>query len=420
MPSACSGARTERVAPGARPGVGVVRLGADPAIRRLLLASLNALLILAIGCPGCSGGSRAGQPASTGAQGAVAGPARLDAEKVVNVYNWGAYIDPAVLQDFEQEFGIKVNYDVYDSNEILETKLFVGHTNYDVVVPSGYFLENQIKAGIYQKLDKEQLPNLKNLDPEVIRGVGLYDPGNQYAVDYMWLSTTGLAFNTAKIRERMPNAPVDSWRMIYDPTVVARFQDCGVALLDAPINVVSSALIFLGKDPNSESRADLEAAEQLLLSVRRYVRYIDSTRLGADLANGEICLAIAWSGDIPVARESARSAGANVTLDFSIPREGSVSNFDVLAIPVDAPHPHNAHRFIDYLLRPEVAARNVTAVRYASGVSASRALVSAELRDDPAIYPSPEARARLMPSRAKSHAFTRLMMRSWTHVKTSQ
>jgi putrescine transport system substrate-binding protein len=414
MPSACSGAGTERVAPGARPGV-AVRLKEDSALCLLRQVILSVLLATVLGC---SGGSRAGQSAA--APTSLADTARADTDKVVNVYNWGAYIDPAVLDAFEQEFAIKVNYDVYDSNEILETKLFVGHTNYDVVVPSGYFLENQIKAGIYQKLDKRQLPNLKYLDPEVIGGVGLYDPGNQYAVDYMWLSTTGIAFNTAKIRDRMPGAPVDSWRMLYDPAVVARFQDCGVALLDAPINVVASALIYLGKDPNSESRDDLHAAEQLLLSVRRYIRYIDSTRLAADLANGEICLAIDWSGDIPVARESARSAGGNVTLDFSIPREGSVSNFDVFAIPADAPHPHNAHLLINYLLRPDVAAKNSMAVKYASGVSDSMALVSEELRNDPAVYPPADVRARLVPSRAKSHEFTRLLMRSWTHVKTSQ
>jgi putrescine transport system substrate-binding protein len=412
MASACSGARTEHGAPGAQPG-GAERLTADPAICLLCCALLGGVL-----ATGCSGGSPAAHSTAVPAAPPVATGA--DADKIVNVYNWGTYMDPEVLRAFEQEFGIKVNYDVYDSNEILETKLFVGHTNYDVVVPSGYFLENQIKAGIYQKLDKSQLPNLKNLNPEVIRGVGVYDPGNQYAVDYMWLSTTGIAFNTTKIRARMANAPVDSWRMIYDQRIVARFQDCGVALLDAPINVVASALIYLGKDPNSESRADLQAAERLLLSVRRYIRYIDSTRLPGDLANGDICLAIDWSGDIPLARESAAGAGGGVTLDFAIPLEGSVSNFDVLAIPVDAPHPHNAHLFINYLLRPEVAAMNSMAVKYASGVSGSVALVSAQLRDDPAVYPPPQVRARLVPSRAKSHEFTRLMMRSWTRFKTSQ
>ncbi|HEV8017930.1 MAG TPA: polyamine ABC transporter substrate-binding protein [Steroidobacteraceae bacterium] len=367
---------------------------------------------------GCSTGS--GTPPGADPPPAAAGPSGTDSERVLNVYNWAEYIDPAVVRDFEKEFGIKVNYDVYDSNELLETKLLIGHTNYDVVVPSGYFVENQIKAGIYQKLDKTALPNLKNLDPEVIRAVALYDPGNQYAVDYMWLSTTGIAYDVAKIRARMADAPVDSWRLMFDPRVLARFQDCGVAMLDAPINVVGAALIFLGKDPNSESAADLKAAERQLISVRQYVRYMDSNRIAADLANGDICLALDWSGDIPLAREAASIAGGGVMLDFSVPREGSVSNLDVLAIPADAPHPRNAHLFINYLLRPEVAARNSTVIKYANGVAGSVTLLSAELRDDPVVYPPAEVRARLVPSRAKSHEYTRMLMRTWTRFKAYQ
>jgi putrescine transport system substrate-binding protein len=371
---------------------------------------------LAYAITGCSGGSNAAPERGAASDGS----ATRDAENVLNVYNWGEYMDPEVIQQFEKEFAIKVNYDVYDSNELLESRLLVGHTNYDVVVPSAYFLENQIKASIYQKLDKAELPNLKNLDPEVVSGVALYDPGNQYAVDYMWLSTTGLAYNVEKIRERMPDAPLSSWRMIYDPSVVAKFEDCGVAVLDSPINVVGSALIFLGKDPNSESPADLQAAEQLLLSVRQYIRYADSTRLSADLANGEICLAVAWSGDIPFARASAKDAGKGVSLDFSIPQEGSVSNFDVLAIPADAPHPRNAHLFINYLLRPDVAARNTSLVKYANGVAASTALLSDELRNDPVVYPPADVRARLVPSRAKPPKFMRALTRTWTRFKTRQ
>ncbi len=379
----------------------------QPPVLRVL--GLSAYLACAMS--GCSVASKAAPDG-----GAASGT--RDAENVLNVYNWGEYMDPRVIQEFEKEFGIKVNYDVYDSNELLETRLLVGHTNYDIVVPSAYFLENQIKAGIYQKLDKAQLPNLKNLDPEVVRGVALYDPGNQYAVDYMWLSTTGLAYNVQKIKERMADAPLDSWRMIYDPSVVAKFQDCGVAVLDSAINVVSSALIFLGKDPNSESLADLKAAELLLPSVRQYVRYADSTRLAADLANGEISLAVAWSGEIPFARKGAKAAG--VSLDFSIPKEGSVSNFDVLAIPADAPHPRNAHLFINYLLRPDVAAKNTSLAKYANSVAASAALLSEELRNDPAVYPSAEVRARLVPSRAKPHQFMRALTRTWTRFKTRQ
>jgi putrescine transport system substrate-binding protein len=361
---------------------------------------------------GCSAGSNAAS------DGGSATPGVGDQERILNVYNWADYMEPAVIQEFEKEFGIRVNYDVFDSNELLETRLLIGHSNYDVVVPSAFFLENQIQAGVYQKLDKAELSNLKNLDPEVVSGVALYDPGNQYAVNYMWLSTTGIAYNVEKIRARMADAPLDSWRMIYDPTVVAKFKDCGVAVLDAPINVVSSALIFLGKDPNSQSLSDLKAAEEVLVSVRPYIRYADTSRLTADLANGEICLAVEWSGDLRFARESAKGTGVN--LQFSIPKEGSVSNFDVLAIPADAPHPRNAHLFINYLLRPAVAARNSSLVKYASGVSASVELLSDELRNDPVVHPSAEVRARLVPSRGKSHSFMRALTRTWTRFKTRQ
>jgi putrescine transport system substrate-binding protein len=383
------------------------------AVAALRLLAVGGCLALPIG--GCSADSKSA-PGATPPLLAAGG--RSDAEHVLNVYNWVEYMDPAVIRDFEKEFGIKVNYDVYDSNELLETKLLVGHTNYDVVVPSGYFLENQIRAGIYQKLDKAALANLKNLDPEVARGVAVYDPGNLYAVDYMWLSTTGIAYDAAKIRARAADAPLESWRMVFEPAVLARFQDCGVAVLDSPINVVGSALIFLGKDPNSESPADLAAAEKLLSSVRPYIRYVETTRLTADLANGEICLAVDWSGDIPFARESARNARGRVDLEFSIPREGALSNFDVLAIPADAPHPRNAHRFIDYLLRPEVAARNSNYTKFANPLPAAVALLSPGLRNDPAVYPPAAVRARLVPSRARSHQFTRLLMRSWTRFKT--
>ena len=372
---------------------------------------------LAMSLSGCSAGSTS---PGAGAAAGHAGAAGLDSDKVLNVFNWTEYIEPGVVRDFEKEFGIKVNYDVYDSNEILETRLLVGHTNYDVVVPSAYFVETQIKAGIYQKLDKAELPNLQNLDPEVTRELAAYDPGNQYTVSYMWLSTTGIAYNVTQVRARLKDAPVDSWRLIYDPQLIAKFADCGVAMLDAPINIVASALIYAGRDPNSQSPADLAAAEQVLVAMRRFVRYVDSNRLSTDLANGDICVAVDWSGDIPLVRESARSAGNGVVLDFSIPKEGSVSNLDVLAIPADAPHPRNAHVFINFLLRPEIAARNSEAVKYASGVSGARALLSEEVRNDPAVYPDAAVRARLVPSRAKSHEFTRLLMRSWTRFKTRQ
>jgi putrescine transport system substrate-binding protein len=384
--------------------------------------SLSLVTCLALAITGCSASSTPPPDKAVGesALQSAAGAAPIDAERVLNVYNWTDFIAPSVIPAFEKEYGIKVNYDVYDSNEALETKLLVGHSNYDIVVPSGSFLEREIKTGIYQKLNKDQLPNLKNLDPEATRDMAEYDPGNQYAVDYFWLTTTGIGYDEAKIKARMADAPVDSWRLLYDPAVLAKFQDCGVSVLDAPVDVLSTVLIFLGKDPNSESPDDLKAAEQVLLSIRPYIRLVDSTRYYYALANGEVCLVMGWAGDVTLARTRAKEAGNGLRIAYSIPKEGTLMSFDVLAIPADAPHPRNAHLFIDYMLRPEVAAKNSTAVKYANPVAASIALLSPELTNDAGVYPPPQIRAKLVLERAKSPEFTRLMMRTWTRFKTGR
>ncbi len=388
--------------------------------RRVHSGLISCLALLLIACHGGStpppgtvpGGSHAGTHLPGGSPGAN--------DQVVNVYNWSDFIDPTVVPAFEHEYGITVNYDVFDSNEQLETKLLVGGSNYDVVVPDGGFLERGIKAGVYQKLDKTQLPNLRNLDPEAMRDIAVYDPDNLYAVDYTWLTSTGFGYDVDKIQARMADAPTDSWRMFYDPSVIARFQDCGVSVLDAPNDVFASVFAFLGKDPNSESPDDLKAAEKVLLSIRPYIRLVDSTRYYNALANGELCLVLGWAGDITQARYRAREAGRKVNIAYSIPKEGSVMSFDLLAIPVGAPHPANAHLFIDYLLRADVAARNSNFFKYANAVTASYALMDPGLRTDPAIYPAPAVRATLAPKRSKSLAFTRLMMRTWTRFKTGQ
>jgi putrescine transport system substrate-binding protein len=363
---------------------------------------------LPLAISGCSGETESSAATAVGA------------EKVVSVYNWADFIEPSVIKEFEKEYRIKVNYDVFDSNEMLETKLLTGHSNYDVVVSSGAFLEREIQAGAYLKLDKAQLPNLENLDPEVNRGMAVLDPGNQYAVDYMWLTTTGIAYDRTKINARMADAPTDSWRLLFSPEVLAKFQDCGVTVLDAPQDVVSSVLFFLGKNPNSESPDDLKAVERVLMSIRPYIRYADSVRYIADLANGEICLALGWSGDVTQARRRAKEAGKQVQLAYSIPKEGAIVGFDALAIPADAPHPKNAHLFINYLLRPDIAAKNSNAVSYANGVSRSLPLLDEALRNDPNVYPPPEVRARVVAERAKSPEFYRLLMRTWTRFKTNK
>lgn len=375
----------------------------DAPRRICLSAILTALLTLPAGCA---------RPQ------AHATPARND-EKVLNVFNWSDYIQPQVITDFEKETGIHVNYDVFDSNEILETKLLTGHTNYDIVVPSGAFLERQLQAEIYQKLDKSLLPNLKNVDPAVARDEALYDPGNQYSVDYMWI-TSGVGYSAAEIKRRMPDAPVDSWRMVFDPAVVSKFADCGVSILDAPSEVVATVLLYIGRNPNSNSPEDLKAAEQVLKSVRPYIRYIDSSRYIDNLANGDICLVMGWSGDIKQAHDRAQEAGKGIDIVYSIPHEGAIVNYDVIAIPADAPHVKNAHLFIDYLLRPEVAAQNSNLIKYANAVSADLQPLDPSVRNDPGVFPPAEVRARLTPERPRPPGYQRLLTRMWTRVKTGK
>ncbi|HVW68734.1 MAG TPA: polyamine ABC transporter substrate-binding protein [Steroidobacteraceae bacterium] len=383
------------------------------ALRSLFLGAAFAALFT-----GCSGGSKSpsDQSAQPASPPAVAGA--RDADKVVNVYNWSDYIDPTVITDFQKEYGIKVNYDVFDSNEVLETKLLTGHTNYDVVGPSGAFLARQIQAGVFQKLNKALLPNWKYLDPEVAKKEAQYDPDNAYAMTYMWI-TSGPGYDIAKVKQRMPDAPVDSWRMLYDPAVVSKFADCGVSLLDAPSEVVPTVLIYLGKDPNSTSADDLAAAEKALMAIRPYVRYVHSSRYIDDLANGETCLALGWSGDVKQAHDRAKDAGKGIDIGYSIPKEGAISNYDTLAIPADAPHPNNAHLFMNFLLRPDIAARSTNLIKYANGDSPTPA-INDGVRNDPGIYPPPEVLAKLHPEPTRTSEYTRMLTRVWTRFKTGK
>jgi putrescine transport system substrate-binding protein len=363
---------------------------------------------------GCSkkGGDEAAAPEAT------AGPAAVGS-KVVNVYNWSDYIDPQVIKDFEAETGIAVRYDVFDSNEVLETKLLTGNSGYDVVVPSAYFLERQIQAGVFRKLDKDKLGNLANLDPELTAVAARHDPGNAHGVVYMW-GTTGIGYDAGKVLEIMPDAPVDSWNLVFDPAVAAKFKDCGISVLEDPTDMVATVLLWLGKDPNSQSEADLKLAEEKLLAIRPFIRTIHSSQYIEDLANGEICIAVGYSGDMLQAKDRAAEAGKPIDIRYSIPKEGALMWFDTLAIPADAPNPDNAMAFIDYLLRPEVAAKNSEFVNYANANAGATALLPAELREDPGIYPTAEVKARLQPNLTKTADFTRLLNRSWTRFTTGK
>ncbi len=380
---------------------------------------LTALALAALGIAGC-GSKPENAPAAVGPEAAGGGAApAMDAEKELNIYNWSDYIDPSIVPDFEKEYGIKVRYDVYDSNEILETKLLAGKTGYDIVVPSASFLQRQITAGVFQKLDKSLLPNLQHVDADIYKLLESHDPGNQHAVNYFW-GTSGVGYNVEKITAALADAPVDSFRMFYDPEVVKHFRNCGVSILDAPDEIYGTVLVYLGKDPNTESPENLKLVEQTLMKIRPYIRLIDSSKYIEDLANGEICLALGWNGDVGQSAARAEEANKGNTIKYNIPKEGAIMFFDMLAIPADASHPKNAHLFIDYLLRPEVAAKNSTFVHYATAVAAAYPLVEKSVYEDRGVYPAAETKAHLYPNAARSPQFTRALNDVWTRFRTGK
>lgn len=338
-------------------------------------------------------------------------------EKVLNVYNWSDYIAEDTIPKFEAETGIKVNYDVFDSNELVEAKLLAGSSGYDVVVPSGFFLERQVAAGIFAPLDKAKLPNLVNMDPDVMKATAAHDPDNAHSVDYMW-GTTAIGYNVGKLKERIGDQPIDTWDIVFKPELLSKLQDCGVNILDAPAEVMASALNYLGLDPNSESPDDLKKAEDLMMSIRPFVRTFNSGQYIDDLGNGEICLSIGYSGDVFIARDAATEAAAGVEVAYVIPKEGALKWFDLFAIPADAPHPDNAHKFIDFMMRPDIAAANTNYVFYASGNKAALAQIDDEVKNDPAIYPTPEVSAKLFNLRAHTPDFDELLTETWQRIKT--
>jgi len=342
-------------------------------------------------------------------------------DPVLNVYNWSDYIADEALQQFQAETGIKVVYDVYDSNEVLEAKLLAGHSGYDLVFPTARpFALRHIKAGIYAKLDKAQLANYGNLDPLIMQGLTDVDPDNAHVVPYMW-GTTSIGYNAAKLAERLgADAPVDTWSLIFDPKTAERLSDCGISLLDDPTEVFSAALVYLGRDPNSTDKADLDAATELLQKVRPYIRYFHSSQYINDLANGDLCVAHGYSGDILQARDRAVEANNNVEIVLTIPREGAVVFVDVMAIPADATHPQNAHRLIDFLMRPEVIAQITNYVGYANAIPASLPLLDEGVRNDPGIFPSQEVQARLVAPAELDPAAQRARTRAWTRVKAGR
>ncbi len=348
-----------------------------------------------------------------------AGPVPVHAaeQPLLNIYNWSDYIDPDLILEFEQEFGIKVNYDIYDSSEIVDTKLLTGHSGYDIVVHSASFSARLIPIGVYRSVDYERLANWHHIDKELVAKIRRYFGQDIAGVPYMW-GTTGFAYNRDLILERMPDAPLDSAAMLFDPDVVARFADCGVSLLDDPTSVIPIAMMYLGFPANSVDPEHLAKAEELLKGVRPYVKYFSSTKMLLDLPSREVCLAMAWSGDYAVAISRAAEAGVDIDLGYTIPREGAIDWYDVMYIPADAPHPDNAYLFLDFMLRPAVIARASNYIGYANANRDARPLVDAVLTSDPGIYPDQQTMNRLEPSVVLPPKLERRRSRTWTKVKT--
>jgi putrescine transport system substrate-binding protein len=350
---------------------------------------------------------------------ALTPPSASAQDKVVNVYNWSDYVGEGVLDDFTKETGIKVVYDVYDSNEMLETKLLAGGSGYDIIVPSDRNLARMIQAGVVQKLDKSKIPNLANVWPAIAERLATYDPGNEYAVNYMW-GTTAIGYNVDKIKERMPDAPADSWDMIFKPEVIAKFADCGVHVLDSPDDLVPAALNYLGLDPNSKDPGDQQKAGDLLKSVRPSIQKFHSSEYINGLANGDICMAVGYSGDVLQARDRAAEAGTSIDIVYSIPKEGALIWLDAMSIPADAPHVDEAHAFIDFMNKPEIAARNSNFVFYANGNLASQQFLDDAVKSDKGIYPDEVTFAKLYATTAGDPRQQREITRIWTEVKTGQ
>lgn len=355
--------------------------------------------------------------------GAFAIGAHAAEEKVVNVYNWSDYIAEDTLDKFTKATGIKVVYDVFDSNDVVEAKLLAGNTGYDVVVPSAHFLGRQINAGVFAPLDKSKLPNYKNLDTALMGNIGKVDPGNQYAVPYLW-GTTGIGYNPAKVKEALgEDAPVDSWDLIFKPENLAKLSKCGVSILDEAAEVIPTVLNYLGKDPNNfDANAKLVPGEvqALLMQLRPHVTYFHSSKYINDLANGDICVALGWSGDIFQAAARAEEAKNGVTVEYVIPKEGAGIWVDMLAIPKDAKHPENAYAFINFLLQPDVMAGITNYVWYANGVPASSSMIEKEILEHPGIYPSAETQKKMFTFAVVPPKVDRVYTRTWTTVKTGK
>ena len=340
-------------------------------------------------------------------------------QRVVNVYNWSDYVDPKALDEFTKQTGIKVVYDTYDNNEIVETKLLAGKSGYDIVVPSGPFLQRLIGAKVFAKLDKSKLPNLSNQWPEVTQRLAVFDPGNQYAVNYMW-GTTGIGINVKKVKAALGDMPLNTWDLVMKPEIAAKLKGCGIYMLDSPEDLFPGILAYLGLNPDSKKPEDLQKAGDALFRIRGNVQKFHSSEYINALANGDICVAVGYSGDVIQARKRAEEAKNDVDVQYIIPREGALMWFDSMAIPADAKNVAEAHEFINYMMKPEVAAANSNFISYASGNLPAKDLIKAEVVSDPGIYPDQDTFGRLFTNMAYDERTQRVVTRLWTRIRTGR
>jgi putrescine transport system substrate-binding protein len=344
--------------------------------------------------------------------------ARAQEEKVLNIYNWSDYIGEEILANFEKETGIKVRYDNFDNNEIVHAKLVAGKTGYDIVVPSSNWAKLQIDGGLLQKLDKSKLPNLRNVDPAVQAQLAKMDPGNEYLVNWMWGFTT-VGINVDKVRAALGGPlPDNVWELVFKPEYISKLKGCGVSFLDSATEVIPAALHYLGKPPFSKSPADYTAAAATLKAIRPYVTLFSSSGYINDMANGSICVALGWSGDINIARQRAIDGKTGQNIQALIPRNGGLLFFDTMVIPADAARPGNAHKFIDFMLRPENAAANTNKVFYPNPVPESKKFIRPDVASNPTVFLAPAELQKMVAPDALNNDLRRLMTRTYTSFKT--
>jgi putrescine transport system substrate-binding protein len=338
-------------------------------------------------------------------------------EAVLNVYNWADYIGETTIEDFQTATGIQVTYDVYDSAEAMEARMLAGSSGFDLVLQAGNTLERFIEAKIYQAIEHSKLTNWGNLDPVALKTNEGWDPGNKYGVPYMW-GTAGLAFNLDMVKERLPNADLTSLDILFKPENAAKLADCGISILESPTDVIPMTLAYLGKDPNSTNPADFEEVVKAFAPIRKYIKTFDATNYMNAIPNKELCVINSWSGDYATTRARAKEAGVDLNLAYYVPVTGSQAWFDLWCIPADAAHVDNAHKFINYLLQPEVIAKCTNLTNYANPNLAANKLINPDILADPAVYPDDELKKRLWTAKTLSPEAERARTRAWSTIKT--